>query len=470
MSQPNVKGKPPSTKSTPPSKIPTQDRKRQRANSSPQAKANEEQILLTPSLMRQIMREEMEEMKQDIQEVKEELQIVKDEMRQDMKDVKEEIQTVKDEMEHMKSTMDMYATQSDKAMEKATETNDTIEKLQAKVEDLEMELENEKEKRLKVEYQQKKRNLIFTNVKEKEEERKNNKISKDIVADILYNTLKIDNVYIEKCHRIGRYKDPQKQQDGKTGKEQSRPLFVQFATEKDRDEVWRNRRELKGKHIIMKEDLPEEYEKRAAKMIPVMQAARTQGMKANIVQDKLVINNEWYNHKTLNRLPSSLKLERLSTKSDEKSLMFYGRHSVFSNFYQRENLITDEGKTYTSVEQFFHYKKAEMFEDEEAMTKIMRAKDPVEQKNITVKGFKKETWRKNCRKIMKEGRSRKYRQHPDLAKALLDTKNKLIVEANPHDHYWGIGLSFNDKKINQMHLWGKNVLGEILMELRTEMS
>ena len=74
--------------------------------------------------------------------------------------------------------------------------------------------------------------------------------------------------------------------------------------------------------------------------------------------------------------------------------------------------------------------------DEQAMHKIMRSCERVEQKHMSVKGFDKEIWKKKSRRIMKEGLNMKYRQNPDLAKVYMETGNRLIVEANPHDKHW----------------------------------
>ena len=49
------------------------------------------------------------------------------------------------------------------------------------------------------------------------------------------------------------------------------------------------------------------------------------------------------------------------------------------------------------------------------------------------------------------------------------TGKKLLVQSSPHDKFWGTGLHMRDKNINQMHLWGNNKMGELLMEVRSEL-
>jgi len=64
----------------------------------------------------------------------------------------------------------------------------------------------------------------------------------------------------------------------------------------------------------------------------------------------------------------------------------------------------------------------------------------------------------------------KFIQHPDLRKKLLDTGNRIIGEADPRDKYWAIGTSAGTSKAMKPEQWpGKNVLGKILMEVRTSL-
>lgn len=52
----------------------------------------------------------------------------------------------------------------------------------------------------------------------------------------------------------------------------------------------------------------------------------------------------------------------------------------------------------------------------------------------------------------------KFKTHLEIQQILLDTKEQLIVENSPIDYYWGCGKDGS----------GKNKLGEILMQVRTE--
>jgi predicted NAD-dependent protein-ADP-ribosyltransferase YbiA (DUF1768 family) len=53
---------------------------------------------------------------------------------------------------------------------------------------------------------------------------------------------------------------------------------------------------------------------------------------------------------------------------------------------------------------------------------------------------------------------------------LRDTGTRPIAEADPRSKYWGIGTSADTSKAKDPARWpGTNKLGQILMELRTEL-
>ena len=49
----------------------------------------------------------------------------------------------------------------------------------------------------------------------------------------------------------------------------------------------------------------------------------------------------------------------------------------------------------------------------------------------------------------------------------MGTGNKILIEGNPHDTYWAVGLHIHDKDIwNPLKWKGKNQLGTLLNEVR----
>ena len=87
-----------------------------------------------------------------------------------------------------------------------------------------------------------------------------------------------------------------------------------------------------------------------------------------------------------------------------------------------------------------------------------------------VKNFVTEVWDAKRDEIMEKAIRAKFVQHPELRKELQATGDKLIGEADPRDTYWGIGTSSDTSKAKDPTKWpGKNVVGKLLEELRTEL-
>ncbi len=121
-------------------------------------------------------------------------------------------------------------------------------------------------------------------------------------------------------------------------------------------------------------------------------------------------------------------------------------------------------------EQAMMYIKAIMFKDYEAAEKIRRSKDPKKQKELgrAVRGYDEATWVRQRERISDQFLLRKFYQNENLKKILLDTGDRMIVEASPYDKIWGIGMGVNQyPDILDPKKWkGQNLLGESLMRVR----
>jgi ribA/ribD-fused uncharacterized protein len=131
-----------------------------------------------------------------------------------------------------------------------------------------------------------------------------------------------------------------------------------------------------------------------------------------------------------------------------------------------------DGLTFASVEHYLQYSKAKQFGDEETAAKIMKTTSGKSVKGFgeKVKNVKEEEWNAKKDALMKIALKAKFTQHPELRKKLVDTGVRPIADADPRDKYWGIGTSFDTSKGKNPAAWpGKNVLGNMLQELRTEL-
>lgn len=159
----------------------------------------------------------------------------------------------------------------------------------------------------------------------------------------------------------------------------------------------------------------------------------------------------------------------------EQFTFFYGHtreHGEFSNFYPSVFKDTD-GTRYISNEQYIMAGKARLFKDEETLAEIMKARNPSVIKRLgrQVKNFNYVEWMKHAKEIGKRGARLKFIQNEELRKALLKTEGTTLVEAAPNDRRWGIGRSVSDPLARNRSTWrGRNILGELLTELREEIN
>lgn len=155
------------------------------------------------------------------------------------------------------------------------------------------------------------------------------------------------------------------------------------------------------------------------------------------------------------------------TETDTHVLFLRG---PFSNFSTAD--ITYRGYSFQTTEQAFMYAKAVEFSDEETAIKLLDPTlDPWEAKALgrQVKNYTDQVWTKVRYTRMLEVNREKYK-NPRYRKLLLDTGDKLIVECNPRDPVWGIGLSETDSTALDQSQWkGQNLLGEVLMQIRKEL-
>ena len=144
------------------------------------------------------------------------------------------------------------------------------------------------------------------------------------------------------------------------------------------------------------------------------------------------------------------------------AIKFYttkSEYGCFSNFSRHQIII--EGKVYKTSE---HWYQAQKFAstDPEYANKIRSASSPKEAAQLGREkrkpGMRKD-WDKVKDDIMRKVVFKKFDTHPSARKVLLDTGDEELIEDSPSDMYWGCGASGD----------GKNMLGIILQEVRTQL-
>ncbi len=159
-------------------------------------------------------------------------------------------------------------------------------------------------------------------------------------------------------------------------------------------------------------------------------------------------------YRTTKEIVNELK-ERIMTNT----INFYstqGKYGCFSNFSRHAILL--DGKTWQTSE---HYFQAQKFVGTEYETLVQNAVSPREAADL---GRRRDwplraDWDEVKDDIMRKVVRCKFTQLPELTEILLSTKDAILVEHTVNDKYWGDGGDGS----------GKNMLGKILMEVRTEL-
>ncbi|WP_202436446.1 MULTISPECIES: NADAR family protein [Vibrio] len=141
--------------------------------------------------------------------------------------------------------------------------------------------------------------------------------------------------------------------------------------------------------------------------------------------------------------------------------------SCFSQWYEAP--FYEGSKCFLTAEHYMMYQKAKTFDNHDIAEKILVCKTPGEAKKLgrNVVGFDEQIWREVRYNIVVQANVLKFSQHSDMKAFLSNTGDRILVEASPVDRIWGIGLSADDPKVEQVNQWqGLNLLGYALMKTR----
>lgn len=136
---------------------------------------------------------------------------------------------------------------------------------------------------------------------------------------------------------------------------------------------------------------------------------------------------------------------------------FKNENEYLSNFYEAS--VVYNGTEFPTSENAFQAMKAR--DENELYEKIAAAESPEKAKELGKKPSLPENWEEQKKYMMLEIVTAKFAQNPELRERLLETGDKLLVELNWwNDTYWGADSSTGE---------GKNMLGRVLMEVRSSL-
>lgn len=135
-------------------------------------------------------------------------------------------------------------------------------------------------------------------------------------------------------------------------------------------------------------------------------------------------------------------------------IRFYGTNHPFSNFHLAP--FTAGKKSWPTVEHFFQAMKTI---DPKLREAVRKARKPGDAKKLGRQIPLRPGWNGMRDEVMSYALRAKFTQNPALQRALCATDGRKLIEASPRDAYWGEGPRGT----------GKNRLGTLLMELRSEL-
>ena len=169
------------------------------------------------------------------------------------------------------------------------------------------------------------------------------------------------------------------------------------------------------------------------------------------------------------RLAALVHAEKTGSRLD---FLFFWKESdvdpgCLSQFWPAPFVV--DGVRYPTAEHWMMASKARLFDDDDALHRILHAGTPATAKATgrKVRGFSEERWAAARYDVVVAGNLAKFAQNDDLGRFLERTRPRVLVEASPLDRVWGIGLAEDDRRATSPSRWrGLNLLGFALMEVR----
>jgi ribA/ribD-fused uncharacterized protein len=149
-------------------------------------------------------------------------------------------------------------------------------------------------------------------------------------------------------------------------------------------------------------------------------------------------------------------------------LFFWRDKSCLSQWHPSSFIIGNN--KFKTAEHYMMYEKAKLFGDIMKAVEIVKAPDPRTAKSLgrQVKGFKEKIWKSKCFDFVVDGNLAKFSQNYKARKFLMNTGDRILVEASPYDKIWGIGLDSSHKDAKNPLRWkGTNLLGFALIKVRS---
>lgn len=192
------------------------------------------------------------------------------------KELQKSVTFLSDQYDTVKTKTDKV-TELEKQVASSKAENEAIKQTVTDIMDMNKQL---KEELLDIKCRDMRDNLVFTNINQAADED-----TEAVLREFLASKLNIDNVSIERAHRI---------RPKQTIRDRSRPLPIvaKFSFFKEREKIRKSGRLLAGTNYSIQEQFPEEIEQRRKPLYPMLRQARKEKKRAALVKDRLFIDGQ----------------------------------------------------------------------------------------------------------------------------------------------------------------------------------
>lgn len=298
-----------------------------------------------------------------------------------------------------------------------------------------------------------------------EEPKEGEEDEKSKVSDLLQNRLSIPRPKIERAVRMG----------ASVGK-YPRPILVSFKHIDQRFQVWYKKGELNKDQthkLWLQEDLPKPLRNELNTLLKVQKRAKLLPEKypdVKIKDFRIKIQGRFYRASELEHLPDDLKPSRSTTPQNEHAVVFFGRSSPLSNHHLCNIIIA--GRSFTCVEHFLAWQRANIAKDHPSADDVLHMKDPSEHKRTlnALRDKNPDQWEETVENVLLVALRAKFQQNDSLKKFLCNTHPRRIGEASLNTK-WGIGMSLTCDDVLDTTKWNVegNRLGKALEKVRGEL-
>ena len=149
---------------------------------------------------------------------------------------------------------------------------------------------------------------------------------------------------------------------------------------------------------------------------------------------------------------------------------FFGELNPLSNFHPAPFVYNNI--KYHCTEQLIQHQKAKLFGNKDTAENILNTPDALGCKRLSkeISNYNHDTWKREAKTRCEEGIKAKFFQNSNLRDYLISTGDKKIAECCGNK-FWGMGIPlYEEDCLNQSKWSQQGLLGEILVNIRTNIS